>query len=185
MSARGILDEIELVVVDGNNLLYRTTGGVEAAAVRPLLAGLQAAIRAPIEKIVVLDGHPAPGTPARQRIAGTLELRHAGSVKADDAIVQLLTARPYAARARTLVVTDDRGLTERTRSAGGRTQRLQWLTSLLERPARASGAPIGGGRPPRKSPPPDPDREAWKPGRGATKKRGNPRRGRGTAPHEP
>lgn len=182
MSARGILDEVELVLVDGNNLLHRTERRVDDAGVRTLIARMRLAIRPPVETVLVLDGHSAPGTPSRQRISGSLELRHAGSVKADDAIVQLLTARPYAARARTLVVTDDRALTERARHAGGRTARLEWLTSLLDRPAPGAkaGTPIGRGRrPPRGAAAGRDDaveRDPWQPGRGATAKRGNPRR---------
>ena len=185
MAARGTLDDIELVLVDGNNLLHRTSGGIERAAQRALLAKLQAALPSPVKAVFMLDGHAAPGTPARERISGSLEVRHAGSGGADDAIVQLVTARPYAARAQTLVVTDDRALTERTRSAGGRTQRLGWLQALLERPPRQpTGSTAGAGRPVATPPRPTDrssddrsDRDAWRPGRGATRKKGNPRRG--------
>lgn len=185
MTPRRPLDDVELLIVDGNNLLHRTSGGVEHGALRSLLAQLRGVLEPPTQAILMLDGHPAPGSPARQRVSGSLEVRHSGSTSADDAIVQVLTARPYAARARTLVVSDDRSLVERSRSAGGRTQRLEWLQKLLARPPRSTGAAIGRRQPP---PPPsasreaDEDRTAWRPGRGATKKVGNPKRARRTPP---
>jgi len=181
VSARRLLDDVELILLDGNNMLHRAYGSVDDTAQRSLLAQLRQAFPAPIKAILVLDGHPAPGSPPRQRISGSLEVRHAGSSNADDAIMQLLTARPYAARARTVMVSDDRSLTERARSAGGRTQRLGWLQALIAQPPGRAGGAIGrAGRPPRppEQPTADEEREAWRPGRGATRKRGNPKRGR-------
>jgi hypothetical protein len=174
------LDDVELLLIDGNNLLHRTAGSVEGPAVRSLLAQLQQAVGPPVQTVLMLDGHAAPGTPSRQRISGSLEVRQAGSVNADDAIIQVLTARPYSARARTLVVSDDRSLVERARSAGGRTQRLGWLQALMARPSGTGSGTrrgtIGRSRPPMPQPSDD-EREPWRPGRGATRKRGNPRRG--------
>ena len=112
----------------------------------------------------------------------------------------LAGARPYAERARTVVVTDDRGLADRARHVGVLTRRLDWLVEQLNRPtvpptrATRAGAPaqppvagsqrravgIGGGKPPHAGAAatplerdPEVPREPWKPGRGATAKRGN------------
>jgi hypothetical protein len=124
-------------------------------------------------------------------------------VDADTAIVSRAGAQPYADRARTVVVTDDRGLTERVRHVGALTRRLDWLVDQLNHPTvpgatragtSAAGQPlgpgstrravgIGAGKPPRvarTATPVERDaegvREPWKPGRGATAKRGNARR---------
>lgn len=179
------LEGVELLLIDGNNLLFRTTGGVESGALIGMLAKLQASPAASVATIMVLDGHAAPGAPQRQRVSARLEVRHAGSQKADDALVQLVNARPPAERSRVLLVTDDRALTERARTAGGRTQRLDWLQGLLDRsrPAGMRGTGIGGGSGPAQSArvreqEMDQDRPPWKPGRGATRKVGNPKRGR-------
>ncbi|HWH23832.1 MAG TPA: hypothetical protein VNW68_02945 [Candidatus Limnocylindria bacterium] len=172
--SRPALEGVRLLLIDGNNLLHRISGGAGDGEVRVLLARLRGALPAGLETIVMLDGHPAPGTPQRQRVAAGLELRHAGRQTADDAIVGLLAGRPPAGRAATLTVTDDRALTERVRSAGGRTQRLAWLEALLDRRVRPAPAP--GGMPDKDPDDGESERPAWKPGRGATRKRGNPRR---------
>ena len=170
MSPRSPLDGVRLLLIDGNNLLHRISGAAGEGEVRLLLARLRGVLPAGMETIFLLDGHPAPGAPQRQKITPSLELRHAGRQTADDAIVGLVSGRPAAARAATLTVTDDRSLTERVRTTGGRTQRLAWLEGLLDRPARRAllppDAPSDG----------EDEREPWKPGRGATRKRGNPRR---------
>jgi hypothetical protein len=175
VSARHPLAGAELVIVDGNNLLHRRWGDAAEGSVRGLLATLQSAIRDPVQLLVVLDGHPAPGSPTRQRVSARLELRHAGSRSADDLIVQLAASRPPASRSTTIVVTDDRALTERSRATGCRTQRLAWLQALLDRPRRAPvpGPPAPDAESPTAA---DGEREGWRPGRGATRKRGNPRR---------
>ena len=96
----------------------------------------------------MLDGAPDPGSPRRQRAASGISWEHSGRVDADTAIVEMARARPYADRARTVVVTDDRGLTDRVRHVGVLTRRLDWLVDQLNRPTvpggSAPGAPGGG-----------------------------------------
>jgi len=191
MSEKTPFVEVGLVVVDGNNLLHRTAGGPGPTAARLLLARLRAALPAGVRAIVVLDGPPDPGGPLREVIAPSLEVRHSGRQSADDVIVAIVDQQSYADRARTIVVTDDRALTERVRHLGGRARRLDWLQAILEPPRRGPRLPPGSGiapsRPPRPplaagAPAPgseadeEPDRPSWRPGRGATRKRGNPRR---------
>ena len=175
VSTRASLSGIERLLVDGNNLLHRISGSADPGALRLLLAQLGAAIPTTIAAIVMLDGHPAPGTDRRQRVRRGLEIHHAGSLSADDALLNLVRDLAPTARATVTLVSDDRALTDRARHLGARTQRLAWLEQLLSvRPGGISA--IGAGcRPP---PPADEkaEREPWKPGRGATRKRGNPRR---------
>lgn len=189
-------DELQLLLVDGNNLMYQLRGTRDDAGLAWLIPRLRACLAPGTTAILVLDGHPFPGEPPRQNAAPGVELRHSGRVDADTAIVEILEARPFADRARTAVITDDRGLTERAKRVGGLTRRLDWLRVRLERPPTATsprasgssgrtltgrpGSALGGGRPPRTGSPPPTGEDArpWRPGRGATTKRGNPRRGR-------
>jgi hypothetical protein len=82
----------------------------------------------------MLDGVSDPGSPRRQRAASGITWEHSGRVDADTAIVETARARPYADRARTVVVTDDRFLAERARHVGVLTRRLDWLVDQLSRP---------------------------------------------------
>jgi hypothetical protein len=89
-----------------------------------------------------------------------------------------------------LVVTDDRDLRHGARLRGARTAGSAWLLGRLDArrlssPSvgnpRAARGHAGPGHPPRGHPaadgdPAEMDRPGWKPGRGATTKRGNPRR---------
>jgi len=178
VSQRDALTGVELLLVDGNNLLHREAGGPGAGPVRSLLARLQSAVREPIHTTVVLDGHPAPGSRAVQKVSPRLDLRHAGSRSADDLIIQLAMAHSPVARAGVVVISDDRALRDRARMAGCQGRRLDWLQGLM-----------GSRRPPARAPagqataapgdaaieePDEPD--GWRPGRGATRKKGNPRR---------
>lgn len=152
MSPRPPLDGIELVLIDGNNLLHRQGQGRDEAGVRGVLVTLRRVLPAGVRAVFMLDGYPAPGTPLAQRISAALDVRHSGSHSADDAIVAEISAQPWAARGRTIVVTDDRALADRSRSAGALTRRLDWLIALptAQLPGPAKRAPsIGAGRPPR------------------------------------
>jgi len=171
------LDGISRLLIDGNNLLHRTSGGVDAGSQRLLLAKLSGAIPPTIRTVLMLDGHPASGTDRRQRVRRGLEIHHAGSISADDALLYLIRDVAPGDRAHLTLVSDDRSLYEKARRLGARTQRLAWLEALLDRPPGPGRAvSVGAGKPPPQAPD-DTEREPWKPGRGATKKRGNPRRG--------
>lgn len=167
---RGPFAGTSRLLIDGNNLLHRTAGSAGEGPVRLLLARLRAALPGHVAATLMLDGHPAPGEARRLPVTTNLDIRHAGSRSADDALVELITAEPPWARAGMTLVSDDRALVERARTLGARTQRLTWLDELLNRPPRSPGrvAPATATA--------DAEREPWKPGRGATRKRGNPRR---------
>lgn len=177
-----------LLIVDGDNLLHRVLGGRTDGGLAWLIPRLRGALPAGARSIVMLDGGADLGQPMRHRAAPGVEVHHSGKLDGDTAILGLLGQRPFFERARTVVVTDDRALADRVRRSGGLTRRLDWFTDRLERPVSA-GPPgssakcgsIGGGRPSiaraERRRAGDDERPAWRPGRGATRKRGNPRRG--------
>jgi hypothetical protein len=188
---------VAALLVDGNNLLHAVAGNAGPASLRGLLPRVVAAVPLEVDAVLVLDGPPDPGAPSRARVRRGLAIRHAGRVSADALIVQLVEARPFPERAEVLVITNDVALADQVRHVGGRTRPVRWLEERLDEPAitRAPGASIGGPRPGRILRRPaattdprgmgdggtdaerDAERPAWAPGRGATRKRGNPRRG--------
>ena len=175
-TSRDPLADTRRLIVDGSNLLpalARTGGAVPPAA---LIGRLRGAIPASIDVEIVFDGPPDPGLRG-ERIAAGVTVRNAGRRTADEVIVDL--AGRGSAAVDVLVVTDDRDLAASVREHGARTARTAWLLGRLDRPHLASPS-VGNRRPPgapeRASD--EPDREPWKPGRRATVKKGNPRRGR-------
>src|SRR4051794_3301659 len=167
----------------------------DEAGLRWLLPRLRSWRPANAAITVMLDGHPDPGEAHRRRVATGVEFRHSGDMDGDSAIVATLRARPYSERSRTVVVSDDRQLGDRVRHAGGMVRGLDWLVNGLAasvgEAVPAGGAARGAQKPPtgigggKRSPTPgdqraedatQDDRQPWRPGRGATTKRGNPRR---------
>jgi hypothetical protein len=199
---RRVLDGIERLIVDGTNVLHalsRTPGPLPAAA---LIGRLRAIVPPQVAVVVVLDGSPEHGLVSR-RIASGVEVRYAGRMTGDEAITQIVEREAVAGSrgggtgtSGLLVVTDDIELAGFVRRAGARTVRNSWLANRLARQRLSSPAPgrpvsfgagpsgaagAGGGQTGAGSTnPPDEEPEArrWSPGRGATRKRGNPRRGR-------
>ena len=174
------LDGVERLLIDGNNLLHRVSGNVDPGSIRLLLARLSGAVPATLPTIVMLDGHAASGTDRRQRIRRGLDIHHAGSLTADDALLNLVKDTAPRDRAGVVIVTDDRALTEKTRHLGARTKRLDWLEALLAKPPSpaTAGSTIGRKGVSAPSSSKDDDKVPWQPGRGATKKRGNPKKSR-------
>ncbi|CAN5838759.1 hypothetical protein BH23CHL8_BH23CHL8_15820 [soil metagenome] len=177
---------MELIIVDGNNLLHAVRGSGDQGAMAWLLPRLADRLPAGLRVMVVLDGHPTPGLSDRRPAARGVTVRHSGSVSADDLIVGLLETRPYAERVRSLVISNDRALRDRARHAGAPSRPVDWLVRWISGLPSVSHAaaerPIGIGQ---GRPPPDPagrsrqqgrsadeDRPAWRPGRSATRKRG-------------
>jgi hypothetical protein len=178
---------LELLLVDGDNLLHAVRGGRDDGGVAWLLPRLSRWRPPGLWIVVALDGHPGKGETSRRRVATGIEFHHAGARSADDLIIELLSRQPFDARARSVVVTRDRDLEARAHRAGGLTRSPDWLVGQLDVPgswATARGAPVGvrigqGGPPPqpRSVPHQEDDRPVWRGGRGATRKRGNPQRG--------
>ncbi len=185
--------DVEALLVDGNNLLHAVAGDAGPAALRGLLPRLAAAVPVLVDTVVVLDGTPDPGAPSWTRVRRGLVIRHSGRRSADAVLVDLVEQRPPERRAATLVVTNDAALATDLRHAGARVRPVGWFEQRL---AEASGSPapgasvgwrrgplappVGGGGGETKDPGRDQEaaRRVWTPGRGATRKRGNPRRGR-------
>ena len=129
-------DELELLLVDGDNLLHAVRGGRDDGGVAWLLPRLSRWRPAGLRIVVALDGHPAHGETSHRRAATGIEFHHAGARSADDLIIDLLTRQPFSARARSAVVTRDLGLTDRARRVGGLTRTPDWLTEQLDEPNR-------------------------------------------------
>ena len=174
------------LLVDGNNLLHslsRTPGAAPAAA---LVGRLRGIMPASIAIELIFDG-PAERGIRGERIAAGTTVRYSGARTADALILALIDEVRLVdgpdGTAGLLVITDDRDLKYGARMRGARTAGSAWLFGRLGS-GRLSSASIGNPRPPRPVPvtslsdgdPAETDRVGWQPGRGATTKRGNPRR---------
>jgi predicted RNA-binding protein with PIN domain len=195
---RDPLAATELLVVDGTNLLHALSRTPRAAPPATLVGRLRAIIPAAIAIELVFDG-PAEHGLRNERIAAGVRVRYAGRRTADAVIVTRLDDvrrddGPEGTNA-LLVVTDDRGLRHAAQLRGARTAGAAWLLGRLDAPRLASPS-VGNARPAAAKPrpavaasesDPDDDRPRWRPGRGATTKKGNPRKaprtgGTGTMP---
>ena len=180
MAGGKTLEGIDILLIDGNNLLYRVSGSADPTALRTLIPRLRNALPSSVATILMLDGRADPGTTHKQRISKGFEVRHSGAASADDSIVWLVQDLVHANRASVLVVSDDIALRNRARQLGAMTQRLEWLERLIELPSGKGGGigsgPKSAGTPTQLGEDEKDDRQPWRPGRGATTKRGNPRR---------
>jgi rRNA-processing protein FCF1 len=177
---RSPLEGVDRVIVDGNNLLHAISRGPTGLPAAALIGRLRGAIPSSVGIELVFDGQPEPGLRG-QRIASGLIVRHSGRRTADELITSLVEearggAGPEGAD-NVLVVTDDAELRSIVHRLGAATTRTAWLLARLER-ERLETPSTGNRRPPRSTPEPvdEDDRRTWRPGRGATTKRGNPRR---------
>jgi hypothetical protein len=179
------------LLIDGTNLLHVLSRKPGPAPQAALIGRLRAIVPAAIGIELVFDGTPERGMRG-ERVASGLIVRHAGRRTADEVLLSLVDeARAAVGAAGTsglLVVSDDHALRAQLRAKGARTAGSAWLLGRLDRP-RLSSPSVGNRRPPVSgtggsrtgsgaSPDDEPERPGWKPGRGATTKRGNPRRGR-------
>ncbi len=183
---RDPLAATQRLLVDGNNLLHalsRTKTAVPAAA---LIGRLRGAIPAGTGIEIVFDG-PAERGIRGERIAAGTTVRYGGPRTADAVIIALIddvrSVDGAEGTAHLLIVTDDRDLRHEARFRGARTAGSAWLLGRLDA-GRLASPSIGNARPPRpvaKTTKSDgdeaeTDRQGWKAGRGATTKRGNPKR---------
>jgi hypothetical protein len=177
---RDPLEHTTRLVVDGTNLLYALSRGAERQPPAALIGRLRAIIPAAIAIELVFDGPAEPGLRG-ERIASGVRVRYSGARSADSVILSLVDevglGGPEAA-ADILVVTDDRDLRNRLRARGARSAGASWLIGRLDR-GRLTAPAAGNRRPPRTDTVDgDDDRPGWRPGRGATTKRGPARRAR-------
>jgi len=185
------------LLVDGTNLLFALSKTATAAPPAALIGRLRGAIPAATTIELVFDGPPERGL-RNERIAAGVMVRYSGGRTADDLILLMIddvrALDGADGTATLLVVTDDRELRHGARLRGARTAGSAWLIGRLgagrlssssvgnPRPARTS-RPAQSGPAPSSSPalssdgdPAEMDRPRWKTGRGATTKRGNPKR---------
>ncbi|HEY6058271.1 MAG TPA: hypothetical protein VIV06_09570 [Candidatus Limnocylindrales bacterium] len=190
------LEGIVRLVVDGSNLLHALRRGADAPPAATLVGRLRGVVPAPVGIELVFDG-PADQGSLGLRVASGVSVRYSGRMPADTLIVRLVTdarataatggltagatEREVAAAESILVVSDDIELGREIRRRGARTIGSRWLIGQLAR-TRLVAPMVGGGRPP--APPSTAPQaatgargeEGWRPGRGATAKRGNPKR---------
>jgi hypothetical protein len=173
---------VDRLIVDGTNLLYALSRGPGPAPAPTLIGRLRGAIPPSIRIELLFDGPSEPGMRSA-RIASGVNVRYAGRLSADELALRLVTEAtggrpdPAAGTPTLLVVTDDGRLARELRARGAATIGASWLVRRLDRPRLSS---VSAGRP-RPIPPAadnaaEDDRVGWRPGRGATKKVGNPRR---------
>ena len=177
------------LLIDGSNLLHALSRTSTAAPPAALIGRLRGAIPPTTAIEIVFDGPPEPGL-RNERIASGVTVRYSGGRTGDAVILTLIDdVRLLDGSDGTvglLVVTDDRDLRHGARLRGARTAGSTWLLGRLDA-RRLSSPSVGNPRPARGTRPVtsgtgndgDPteiDRQGWKPGRGATTKRGNPRR---------
>jgi len=197
---RDPLSGTEHLLIDGTNLLHALSRRPGAAPPAALVGRLRGAIPAAVGIELIFDGAPDRGMRG-ERMAAGMTVRYAGRRSADELLRSLIDeARAgvgHVGIAAWLVVSDDHALRASLRERGARTAGTAWLIGRLERrtlvapsvgnrrAARGSGtgpSPGSGAQPVdgrgAGSHDGDDDRTPWKPGRGATTKRGNPKRGR-------
>jgi hypothetical protein len=160
------------VLIDGSN---QRGPGLDPLPDEPYARSLRALFPASIEVVVVFDTDPPIGSGTIRNVGG-VTIVHARAGGGDDAIVRRTAAAPN----QTLVVTNDTGLRDRVTLLGARAERNDWLRDRIER-GRQRAPSIG-----RKLTRTDvtaSDKEAdgatdrtWRPGRGATVKRGPSRK---------
>jgi hypothetical protein len=192
---------VERLLLDGNNLLHALATGPAAAPQAALIGRLRAVIPADIRIEIVFDGPPDKGLHGT-RLAHGLTVRHAGRLTADAMLLRLVSEAtggvPSGPTPALLVVTDDGRLAQDLRTRGAATLGTSWIVRRLARPRLAApsvgrprppaGSGVGGprgangtiaggdpGRPEARDA--EAARTGWRPGRGATTKRGNPKRG--------
>ncbi len=105
---RPALDGINVLLIDGNNLLHRVSGSADPTAQRTLIPKLRNAIPSTILTVLMLDGHADAGTQRKEQIAKGFDVRHSGSISADDSLIYLIQDQTHERRANTTIVTDDR-----------------------------------------------------------------------------
>ncbi len=189
---RDPLTGTDRLLVDGMNLLHAMSTTPEPMPQAALIGKLRAFVPAAIGIELILDGVPDRGMRG-ERVASGLIVRHAGRRSADELLLSLVdeTRAMVGAEgtAGLLVVTDDFALRNALRDRGARTAGTAWLIGRLQKP-KLSSPSVGNRRPPRGAGASgasgtghgggieEDERAGWSPGRGATTKKGNPRRGR-------
>jgi predicted RNA-binding protein with PIN domain len=185
------------LLVDGNNLLHALSKTATAAPASALIGRLRGVIPAAVTIELVFDGPPEHGL-RNERIAAAVVVRYSGGRTADSVIITMIEDVRLVdgadGTATLLVVTDDRDLRHGARLRGARTAGSAWLLGRLAA-GRLASPSVGNPRPARphrtaaslaslgtsEGDPTEDEAARWSPGRGATTKKGNPRRAPRTA----
>jgi YacP-like NYN domain len=179
---RDPLSGVTRLLVDATNVLHALSRGPDRQPPAALVGRLRGAIPPEVSIELVFDG-PAERGLSGERIAGGVSVRYGGRYSADTVLITLAEEAAELGRPDSLlVVTDDVALRHAVQRRGARTAGTTWLLRRLDRP-RLAAPSVANRRPPVVAQPPaaelretgDEDRR-WSPGRGATRKRGNPRR---------
>ena len=166
--------------------MSKAAGGAPPTA---LIGRLRGVIPAATTIELVFDGPPEHGL-RNERIAAGLVVRYSGGRTADAIFLTIIEdvrmLNGADGSAALLVVTDDRDLRHEAHMRGARTARSAWLlgrlgTGRLASPSVGNPRPARGAKPvtaasQQDGDPAESDRPSWKPGRGATTKKGNPRK---------
>lgn len=140
---------VELVLIDGNNLLYalrgRGAGGVGGSAHEAGAAGgppppasaiigrIRSAIPPGVKVELIFDGSP---TGITGRLATGMSVEYSRRATADEVILNRISRQLEAGGPAStwpiLAVTDDRGLRDGVRTRGGRSAGTAWLMRRLE-----------------------------------------------------
>jgi len=161
---------VELVLIDGNNLLHALPGrgrsGAPGEAPPPasaIIGRIRSAIPPGVRVELIFDGSPSGIT---GRLATGMSVEYSRRASADDLILdrvsRQLDAGGPASTWPILAVTDDRALREGVRTRGGRSAGTAWLFRRLDGTDRAvqgrpgtpptprpkAGTGLGNGRPP-------------------------------------
>lgn len=186
---RDPLAATQRLLIDGTNLLHSLQRGAGAAPAATLIGRLRALIPPRVTIELVFDGPPERGL-RNERIASGTQVRYGGPRSADAVILSLVDDVRMVdgpdGTAALLIVTDDRELKYEARMRGARTAGSAWLLGRLGS-GRLASPSIGNPRAPRTvagaagasasaGGGEEPERVGWQPGRGATTKRGNPKR---------
>ncbi len=196
----------ERLLIDGSNLLGVMARAAAAQPSSALIGRLRAVAPATVAIEVVFDGPPDHGLRGNKIAPGLTVRhsgRRSADALLIDLVDQERIRNGPSGAATLLIVTDDNDLRRALRAAGARVAGTTWLVGRLDRPHRPTVTTIGNRRPPRPSTPRSggssgsgaaggsvtsgagssqggdddaSEHTPWKPGRGATVKRGNPRR---------
>jgi hypothetical protein len=195
---RDPLAATQRLLVDGTNLLFSLSRTSAAAPAAALIGRMRAITPAHVTIELIFDGPPERGL-RNERIAAGTVVRYGGARSADAVILTIIEDVRMLdgadGTASLLIVTDDRDLKYEARMRGARTAGSAWLLGRLGS-GRLASPSIGNPRPPRQpggraggggggpatsaagtdGEGDDAERVGWRPGRGATTKRGNPKR---------
>lgn len=126
------------LAIDGNNLLHNLPATARSrSGVRRQV--LDAVRHEGLQVTVVFDGPPPAGSPSIEHL-GRVTVRYSGATSADDVILSLIPAGRAASQ--WVVVTNDRGLSERAKQRGARARSLvEWRGRRPVKPGRRAMEP--------------------------------------------